>query len=93
MGHTIAQKEHLIARVRTLKENLCSLEEAIGGSLGSDAVLKLVAKNRTLLNGLMADILEDHLRVHVLQGDCELPKSSHAAAEGLIEVVHTYMGR
>ena len=92
MGHTIAQKAQLLARVHQLKEQLAELEASVRRGGKPTESLDLVASSRTLLNGLMADILEDHLRVHILEGDHPLPAGAEAAGEELIQVVHAYMG-
>ncbi len=92
MGHTIARKPQLLARVRRLKEQLAELEDSVKKGVDPAESLDLVANSRTLLNGLMADILEDHLRVHLLEGEHPPSAGALAAGENLIQVVHAYMG-
>ena len=93
MGHTIAQKAQLLERVRKLKQQLAELEESLRAGVDPVESLDLVANSRTLLNGLMAYILEDHLRVHLLEGEHALPAGALKAGEDLIQVVHAYMGQ
>jgi DNA-binding FrmR family transcriptional regulator len=51
----------------------------------------LAASMRGAVNGLTAEILEDHIRNHIIDPDKE-PQSEHAkGAAELIEVVRTYL--
>jgi FrmR/RcnR family transcriptional regulator, repressor of frmRAB operon len=55
-------------------------------------VLQLMAACRGALNGLMADVMEGHIRFHVLTPTRNGKKSPQAeAAEELIDVVRAYL--
>lgn len=93
MGHTIAEKDKLLSRVRLLKRQLAEMETGFREEIEPSDLLQLVAGSRAQINGLMSEVLEDHLRVHVLQESGAVPERAQAAAEDLIAVVHAYMGR
>ncbi|KAF1007292.1 MAG: Transcriptional repressor RcnR [Luteibacter sp.] len=75
MSHTIANKKKLIARVRRIGGQVAALEKALDTDEGCDAVLQQVASIRGAVQGLMSQMLEDHLREHVAESD------PHAAKE------------
>lgn len=89
--HTIKDKAKLIARVRRIKGQAEALERALEAELGCADVLMLVASMRGAVNGLTAEVMEDHIRNHVVNPDTDSdPERAKGAAE-LIEVVRTYL--
>ena len=54
-------------------------------------MLQLIAAVRGAINGLMAEVVEDHIRLHVADPDLarDQPKKSRAAE--LIDVVRAYL--
>jgi DNA-binding FrmR family transcriptional regulator len=55
-----------------------------------EEVLQLVACCRGALNGLMAELIEGHLRFHVLDPNQKTRPAQLAAADDLIAVVKRY---
>jgi DNA-binding FrmR family transcriptional regulator len=51
-------------------------------------VLQRIAAARGAMNSLMSDVLEEHVRTHVLTSKA---RAHVSAAEELIEVVKTYL--
>ena len=91
MAHTIGKKTKLIARVRRVKGQVEALERALEAELGCTDVLMLVASMRGAINSLNAELMEDHIRNHVVDPDHDPdPNRARGAAE-LIEAVRTYM--
>jgi DNA-binding FrmR family transcriptional regulator len=91
MAHTIAQKPKLVARVRRIKGQVEAVERALESEIGCADVLMLVASLRGAINGLTAELMEDHIRHHVVDPAHEKnPARAQGAAE-LIEVVRTYL--
>ena len=54
-------------------------------------VLQLVTAARGAMNSLMAEIIEDHIRMHVVDPARERNSSRARGAEELIEVVQSYL--
>jgi DNA-binding FrmR family transcriptional regulator len=80
----------MIARTRRIKGQIEAIERALEGDGENEDILQLVASCRGALNGLMAELIEGHLKFHVLpQGDKAQP-SQLEAAEELMEVVKRY---
>ncbi|ARN21767.1 metal/formaldehyde-sensitive transcriptional repressor [Piscinibacter gummiphilus] len=65
MGHTIRSKKPLLARVRRMKGQLEALERALDTDAECGAVLQQIAAVRGAVNGLMAEVLEGHIREHL----------------------------
>lgn len=89
MTHTIREKSKLLARVRRIRGQVEAVERALEAEAGCADVLQVVASVRGAVNGLMAEIIEDHVRCHVIAPSLAANKRA-AAADDLLEVVHAY---
>jgi FrmR/RcnR family transcriptional regulator, repressor of frmRAB operon len=91
VAHTIKGNSKLIARVRRIKGQVEAVERALEAEIGCAEVLMLVASLRGAVQGLSAEVMEDHIRNHVVNPDTDRdPERARGAAE-LIEVVRTYL--
>lgn len=84
MSHTIREKAKLLNRVRRLRGQVEAIERALESEAGCERVMQLIAASRGAMNGLMAEVVEDHIRTHLMH-----PEADDSAAE-LIDVVHSY---
>lgn len=91
MSHTIKHKSKLLARVRRIKGQLDAVERALEAELGCADVLMLVASVRGAVGGLTTELLEDHIRHHVVDSAHEKDPEKAKGAADLIEVVRTYL--
>jgi len=89
MGHTIRDRTKLLARVRRIVGQCEAIALALESERGCSETLQLIAGARGAMNGLMAEVLEQHLRTHVLDGAS--PRSRDEAAGELIDVVRAYL--
>ncbi len=89
MGHTIQQKDKLIARVRRIRGQIEGIERALEGEAGCAEIMRQLASVRGALGGLTAEVMEDHLRHHVM--DAETNADCRQGGEELIGVIRTYM--
>lgn len=89
MSHTIHQKDKLIARVRRLRGQLEGIERALQGEAGCGEILRQLASVRGALGGLTTEVMEDHLRHHVMEAENEADRRQ--GGEELIEVLRTYL--
>lgn len=89
MGHTVRDKAKLLARVRRIKGQCEAIERALEAEHDCGATLHLIAGARGAMNGLMAEILEQHVVSHVLGGGNASDRN--AAASELVDVVRTYL--
>ena len=88
MSHTIRDKQKLLNRVRRIKGQVEAIERALEEEHGCMNVLQLITSSRGAMNGLLAVVLEDHIRTHLVDAE---PDDKHGSGtEQLIEVVHSY---
>lgn len=66
MDHTIRDRKALTTRIRRIEGQLQSLKTALDGNHDCGAVLQQIAAVRGAVNGLMAEVLEGHLREHLM---------------------------
>ncbi|HWT63769.1 MAG TPA: metal/formaldehyde-sensitive transcriptional repressor [Ochrobactrum sp.] len=89
MSHTIHQKEKLIARVRRIKGQLEGVERALASEAACSEVLRQLASARGALTGLTAEVMEDHLREHVVE--TVDAGERRKGGDEMIEVIRAYM--
>ncbi len=88
MGHTIADKSALLSRVRKISGQVNSVSRALQDEAGCTIVLQRIAAVRGAVASLMVEVVEEHLRTHVVAGS--LAKRSEAANE-VMSAVRTYL--
>ena len=90
MTHTTREKAKLLVRVRRIRGQVDALERALESEQGCTAVLQQIAAVRGAINGLMAEVLEDHIQTHLAGDSAQRSDEQRKAAEDLIDVVRTY---
>ena len=90
MAHTIAEKKKLISRIRRMIGQLEAIEKALEKEQDCGIVLHQIAGCRGAMNGLMAEVLEGHVRSHLISSNGNKEKRAEAA-EDLIELVKSYL--
>ena len=90
MSHTTKNKKKTLTRVRRIRGQVEAIERALEGESDCEDILQLVASCRGALNGLMAELIEGHLRFHVLNPAAKTHPSQLEAANELISVVRRY---
>ena len=91
MAHTIRDKKKLLNRVRRLRGQLDAIGKALEGEQECSSVLQLIASCRGAMNGLMAEVIEGHVRLHVIDPDRNPTSQQAKAAQVLLDVVKVYL--
>ena len=91
MAHTIREKQKLLARVHRIRGQVEAIERALEQEAGCDKILHLIAGVRGSTTGLMAEVLEDHVRTHLVDREKYPGALNIEATEQLLEVVRTYL--
>jgi DNA-binding FrmR family transcriptional regulator len=87
----IREKPKLLKRVRRIRGQVEAVERALEREIGCADIMQLIAAARGAINGLMAEVMEDHIRVHTIYPERQ-PRSEQAqATEELIDVVRSYL--
>jgi DNA-binding FrmR family transcriptional regulator len=87
MSHTIRGKDKLLKRVRRVRGQVEAVERALEAERPCNDVLQLIAAARGAMNGLMVEVLEDHIRCHVGQA---APKAE-AETEEIVGIIRSYL--
>lgn len=85
MGHTIREKTKLLNRVRRIRGQVEAIERALDGEVGCAEVMQRITSCRGAMNGLLAEVVEDHIKAHF----SDTPDNIEAS-EQLLDVVHSY---
>ena len=91
MGHTSKDKERLLNRVRRIQGQVAGIEKALEADEECSKVLQTIAACRGAINGLMAEVLEGHVRFHVVDSRQKQTPEQAEATEELIELVNRYL--
>jgi len=91
MTHTIRDKKKLQARVGRIRGQVEAIERALVEEAECGRIMHMIAGIRGGVAGLMAEVVEDHIRTHLVDPDKNPGALNAEAADQLIEVVHTYL--
>jgi DNA-binding FrmR family transcriptional regulator len=89
--HTLREKEKLSLRVRRIRGQIDAIERALEEEKDCSDILQLITAARGAMNGLMAELLEDHVRFHVLDPERKPSSEQAIAADELIDIVRSYL--
>jgi len=91
MGHTTQAKNKLINRIKRIRGQLNAVETALEHDADCSAVLQTLAACRGGLNGLMVEIVEGHIRFHIVDPDKRPSTDQAKATHELIDVLRAYL--
>ena len=91
MSHTVREKTKLLARVRRIRGQIEALERALTAEKGCSEILHQIAAARGAMNGLMAEVLEDHIRTHIACPAIATDVERTQGADELIDVLRAYL--
>ncbi len=89
MTHTVREKNKLLQRIRRIGGQVQAVERALEQEIGCADVLQLIASIRGAINGLMGEVMEDHIREHILAAPNDSQRRH--GSEELIDVVRSYL--
>ncbi len=90
MSHTQREQVKLLNRGKRIRGQMDSVERHLAAEDHDCAdILMLLAAVRGGINGLMAEVLEDHIRLHLLK-DGHAPLTPELG-EDLIDLVRAYL--
>jgi DNA-binding FrmR family transcriptional regulator len=90
MSHLEKEKQKLIARIKRIRGQVDSIERSLTTDDDCADVLMLLANVRGGINSLMAEVLEDHIRLHMLSNEKNTMPFVELA-EDLIGLVRAYL--
>ena len=90
MSHTVHDQKALLTRVRRIAGQAAALEKALEQGSECSAVLQQIAAMRGAVNGLMAQVLEGHVREH-LGAENATPQQRQEDIEVVLTVLRSYL--
>lgn len=91
MSHTIKGKQQLILRAKRIQGQAEALVRALTEERDCSDVLQLMSAARGAMNSLMAELLEGHIREHVLDSKRKPTQGQTLAADEVIAMVKSYL--
>ena len=89
MAHITADNKQLLTRIRRIKGQAEAMEKALSANVDCAAILQQIASIRGAVNGLMAEVLESHIREHLGPG---APADKHRQdMDDVITVLRSYL--
>lgn len=91
MAHTIRNKKKMLARVRRIAGQVRAIEAALDQERECSVVLQQITSCRGAITGLMMEVIEGHIRMHVLDPNEDPTPAQSRAAEDLIDTMKSYL--
>lgn len=91
MAHTTGDRDQLVTRVKKIRGQLNAVESSLLEDDDCSHVLMTLAACRGSLNGLMREIIEGHIRFHIVDPDHKPSSKQARATAELIEVLRSYL--
>jgi len=91
IGHVAKEKTKLLNRLKRLRGQIEAMERAVDADNECASVLQQATACRGALDGFIAEVIEDHIREHMVDPDEPRDSPQLAAAEELIDIVHRYL--
>lgn len=89
MAHITKDKTKILARVNRIKGQLEAFSKAVDSGQDCYQVLQLLASCRGAMNGLMNEVVENHIREHIVEA--ENKKEASESGEDLIEIMRSFL--
>jgi FrmR/RcnR family transcriptional regulator, repressor of frmRAB operon len=84
-------KTKLLNRVRRIRGQVESIETAIEEGADCSDILHTISACRGAINSLMAEVIDGHIRFHVIDPDHEPTSEKAKTTQELIDVIRTYL--
>ena len=91
MAHVAKEKVKLLNRLKRLRGQLEAIERAVESDVECSRVLQQATSCRGALDGFIAEVIEDHIREHMIDEGAPKDDPRTLAAEELVEIVHAYL--
>jgi DNA-binding FrmR family transcriptional regulator len=88
MAHTIKGQKKLLDRLKRLQGQLNSVQTSLEKEDECYKILQTLASARGALNGLMGEIVEEHLREHIV--NAKTTKDAGKAGEETVEILKSF---
>ncbi|MBL6989205.1 MAG: metal/formaldehyde-sensitive transcriptional repressor [Bacteriovoracaceae bacterium] len=90
MSHVFENKKKIVARLRRIKGQLEAVERSLEAGDDCFLVLQTLSACRGGMNGLMGELLEGHVKEHIVKNTQKPTSSQDKAALSLVKLLKTY---
>lgn len=91
MSHVAREKTKLLNRLKRIRGQVDAIERAVAGDGECARVLQQATAARGALDGFIAEVIEDHIREHLVDPAAGPDDARVQAAEELVAIVHSYL--
>jgi DNA-binding FrmR family transcriptional regulator len=91
MAHTVEEKKRLLNRVRRIMGQVAAIERALDQESECSDVLHNISACRGAMDALMAEVIEGHIRFHILASDGTATDEQTSAADDLVAALRAYL--
>jgi DNA-binding FrmR family transcriptional regulator len=91
MAHTKEEKKRLLNRVRRIMGQVGAIEKTLDHEGECSEVLHNIATCRGAMDALMAEVIEGHVRFHILAHNGSVTDEQKRAADDLITALRAYL--
>lgn len=91
MAHTTEEKKKLLNRVRRIRGQVAGIEKTLDREGDCAEVLHNIAVCRGAMDALMAEVIEGHIRFHILTPNGSASKGQLRAADDLVTALRAYL--
>lgn len=91
MAHTIRDKKKLLNRVRRVRGQIEAVERLLENENECTDILQQIAACRGSINGLMSEVLEGHIRFHLVERGQKGKSPKGNAVEEVITIAKSYL--
>lgn len=91
MAHTVEEKKRLLNRVRRISGQVGAIEKTLKREMDCSEVLHNIAACRGAMDALMAEVIEGHIRYHILPPSRRATGDQTRAADDLVAALRAYL--
>jgi DNA-binding FrmR family transcriptional regulator len=91
MAHVAVEKTKLLNRLKRIRGQVDALERAVQSDGECARVLQQATACRGALDGFIAEVIEDHIREHLIDPDAGEDDPRAQAAEELVAIIRSYV--
>jgi DNA-binding FrmR family transcriptional regulator len=91
MAHIIRDKQKLLNRVSRLKGQMEAVEKAFTEEAECSHILHILSATRGAMDSLMAEVIEGHILLHIVDPNRRPSSEQSKAAQDLIDVIKSYL--
>ena len=91
MAHVANERDKLLNRLKRIRGQVEAIERAVAADSECSKVLQQATACRGALDGFIGEVIEDHIREHLVDPGAAADDPRRVAADELVDIVHAYL--